>query len=519
MDIRLSEDVELQKWSNHDKAQRNFADRLDRARRLSANGPLLSRRDRQWSTSTFRSTRQYTIEEERKVIKKLDRNVTLFLALLYLLSFLDRSNIGNARIAGLTEDLSLSSNQYEWLLTGFYITYILFEWMALLYRVVPAHIYITLCVAAWGLVASLQSLATSFESLFALRALLGITEAAFGPGAPLFLSFFFKQDELALRVGFFISAAPLSTSFASSLAWVITKTAKRSPIAPWRCLFLVEGFPSVLVAVLAYSTIPDSPSQARFLNRREREIACSRLGPDISAGPTKVKMEKLVWSEVFSSLKDRKIYVTAVMLFCCNVAFSSLPVFLPTIIEEMGYDAISSQALSAPPYIVAFFTTLLVSYLSDLTRNRSTFVCITCVMAAFGYAMVALTGWLRLGPVWRYIGVYLATAGFFSAITVILSWTINMHQSHSKRGAATAIVQYIGQCGPLLGTRLYPDEDKPYFVKGMSICSGFMLMVALLSWALHRHLARLNRVRDQRAKADLTEELDDQSSNAFRYLT
>lgn len=74
----------------------------------------------------------WTIQEEKAVVKKMDRRVVLFVALLYLLSFLDRSNVGNARIAGLEEDLQLRVGQYEWLLSGFYITYIAFEWMALL---------------------------------------------------------------------------------------------------------------------------------------------------------------------------------------------------------------------------------------------------------------------------------------------------------------------------------------------------------------------------------------------------
>jgi len=140
----------------------------------------------------------YTLDEERAVIRKLDRRLVLFVAFLYMLSFLDRSSkheridhpqyqptqasttdIGNARIAGLSEDLHLSSSQCEWLLTSFYCTYIASQWMTLLHRVVPAHIYISLCVASWSLVASLQALAGSFFSMFILRALLGIGEAAF----------------------------------------------------------------------------------------------------------------------------------------------------------------------------------------------------------------------------------------------------------------------------------------------------------------------------------------------------
>ena len=90
--------------------------------------------------------------------------------------------------------------------------------MTLLYRVMPAHIYIYLCVLSWSLIASFQALAGSFLSILILRTLLGVGEAAFSPGIPFLLSFFFKREELAFRTGFSISAAPLATSFASSLA-------------------------------------------------------------------------------------------------------------------------------------------------------------------------------------------------------------------------------------------------------------------------------------------------------------
>ncbi|EKG13517.1 Major facilitator superfamily [Macrophomina phaseolina MS6] len=288
----------------------------------------------------------FTRAEEEAVVKRLDRRLVLFMGLLYMLSFLDRSNIGNAKIAGLSRDLSLSSNQYEWLLTAFYITYILFEWMTLMYRLIPPHIYIPLCVFSWGLLASLQSLSTSFVSLLILRALLGISEAAFGPGVPFYLSFFFRRDELAFRTGLFISAAPLSTSFASTLAWLITKLGEGGPWAPWRLLFLIEGFPSLFVAVWAWSFVPDSPGEARWLSKRQREVAVLRLRRESSGGEGAEKDEErerqrkgegkrgVDLREVVRTLLDPKCYLTALMFFSCNVAFSSVPVFLPTIIQE-----------------------------------------------------------------------------------------------------------------------------------------------------------------------------------------
>ena len=226
--------------------------------------------------------------------------------------------------------------------------------MTLMYRLVPPHIYVSLCVFGWGVVASLQSVATSFGGMVVLRILLGITEAAFGPGVPFYLSLFYKREELAFRIALFISAAPLASSFASSLAWVIVRLSRDGPIAPWRTLFLVEGFPSVIVAVFAWALIPDSPEKARFLVPRQRMVAHRRLGQ----GPRseyfhEPRRQKFNWGEVRKTLSDPKAYITAVsllssvfvctlyvlltvqfMFFSCNVAFSSMPVFLPTIIQE-----------------------------------------------------------------------------------------------------------------------------------------------------------------------------------------
>ena len=95
------------------------------------------------------------------------------------------------------------------------------------------------------------------------------------------------------------------------------------------------------------------------------------------------------------------------------------------------------------------------------------------------------------------MGVYPAAAGFFSAITLILTWTINNQDSDSKRGTGVVMLNLLGQLGPLVGTRLYPDSDKPYYVKGMAVCSVFMFIVALLAWWLRRLLVRENEKQTQ----------------------
>jgi MFS family permease len=217
------------------------------------------------------------------------------------------------------------SGWYEWALTAFYITYIGFEWMALLWRVIPPHIYISILVMSWGLIASLQAVAVNYPMLIALRALLGIGEAGF-TGVPFYLSFFFKRHELAFRTAIFISAAPLATTFASSLAWLIMKVGQNGPIAPWRLLFLVEGFPSVLVAALAWTVIPDSPQTASYLTPRQRKIARLRLRHEQpSTNPMKSthNPNALSLRVIVSVLASPVAWLTAAIFFLTNMAVSS----------------------------------------------------------------------------------------------------------------------------------------------------------------------------------------------------
>ena len=166
----------------------------------------------------------------------------------------------------------------------------------------------------------------------------------------------------------------------------------------------------------------------------------------------------------------------------------------------MGYSTLTSQALAAPPYLLAFIVVLVTSWLSDRWCNRSFFVCFHSLLAAVSYLIIAIAGTQKENAsfAWRYVAVYPAAAGFFSAITIIITWTINNQDSDSKKGTGVAMLNIIGQLGPLIGTHLYPETDGPYYVKGMSVCAGFMTAVGVLSLALRYTLAIKNRTLEEK---------------------
>jgi MFS family permease len=180
----------------------------------------------------------------------------------------------------------------------------------------------------------------------------------------------------------------------------------------------------------------------------------------------------------------------------------------------MGHPALQSQALSAPPYLIAFFTILITAHLSDKMQTRASFIMAHALSSALGYAILALAQPLNIDPMIRYLAVYPATSGFFNVVVLIIAWTINNQPTESKQGGGFTLMQVIGQCGPLIGTRLYPKSDEPFFERGMWTCAAAMSGVVVLAGVLRIHLARENRKLD-RGLSDGIEEADEDEAQGL----
>ncbi|KAL7626386.1 hypothetical protein AAE478_003158 [Parahypoxylon ruwenzoriense] len=416
----------------------------------------------------------YTRAQEYRVVQKLDWNLMTLFFVLYMLAFLDRGNIGNAHIAGLDKDLHLDNSRYQWLINMFYITYVVAEFGVLLWKIFPPHIVGTVVVFGWGLIATVQAGVQNWGGMMALRFLLGVFEACYGPGIIYLLSFFYLRREIGFRCGIFASAAPLASTFAGALAYGITSGHAR--LANWRLLFLVEGLPTILMATVAFFFIPDSPEKARFLTAEEKDIVRSRamrqVGTNANARIGGFKLKDLA-----PVLIDMKAWLCALMYFCGNVSYSSLPVFLPTILQDMGYTAINAQGLSAPPSFAAFLFALITTWVADKTQQRCLVITLTSSVGGVGYIILATVKTVGV----RYFATFLASAGVFATIPNVLGLTLNNQGSDTRRGMSIVLINLIGQCGPFLGTNVFPARQRPRYVEGMSICAAFMFFCAVLA--------------------------------------
>jgi MFS family permease len=344
-------------------------------------------------------------------------------------------------------------------------------------------------VLFWGFIASVQASVTSWAGLMACRFFLGVAEAAYGPGVPLYLTYFYPREKVGFRHGIFIAAAALANAYGGALAYGISQI--NGGLAPWRILFLIEGLPTCVFALVPFFFLPDSIAQATFLDEREREVAYhfvarnQRLDVDKNQG---VRLK-----EMFEGIKDPKSYLPGLMYFSVNVSFASLPLFVPTIIEELGiFTTIQSNGLSAPPYLLCFFYIIFICWCSDHFKMRGPFCALTGVIGAIGFIINATSSSAAV----RYFSIFLSVQ-IFAAVSLLLAWTANIHATESKRAGGYTVLATLGQCGPLLGTNIYPESDSPRFQTGLWVSAAFCLLIAVVSTILSFWLIHENKVMDR----------------------
>jgi len=175
---------------------------------------------------------------------------------------------------------------------------ILFEWLTILWKVFPPHRYAAVVVFLWGFTATMQATTTTWAGMMACRFFLGAIECGFGPGLPLYLSFFYPRHEVGLRIGIFLAGSALANAYGGALAYGLSHIT--SGIAPWRLLFILEGIPTCILAVVTWFCLPDSPGKARFLKAEEREVAVARA----QRQPHAFHFEGLNVKQLFSAFKD-----------------------------------------------------------------------------------------------------------------------------------------------------------------------------------------------------------------------
>ncbi|CAI7654101.1 unnamed protein product [Penicillium bialowiezense] len=434
----------------------------------------------------------YSPAEERKVVWKCDLHVVPILMLLYLLAFLDRINIGNARLQGLEDDLQMKADQYNYALFIFFIPYILFEVPCnLIMKKLAPSTWISGIMVAWGCVTIGQGFVQSWSALMACRFLLGVFEAGFLPGCVYLISTYYKRFELQWRLNLFFSASIISGAISGLLAYGLSYMDGVSGYSSWRWIFILEGIATVVVGAIAKLLIVDWPEKAKFLTERERTILVARLQSENDSFP----MNRLDRAAVWRILNDKKIYLGIIMyLGALNTGYAT-SFFIPSILRDMGWTSLMAQVMSIPIYIVAAVITIGTAYLSDKTKHRFGFVIAGCLIATVGYVILLAQRSVPVGG--KYFALFAVTGGGFIAQPILIGWLSNNISGHYKKAIATAMQIGFGNCGGFVASNVFLSSESPFYLTGYATSLSLIWLCLISAVVLFLLLWSENRRREQ----------------------
>ncbi|KAF2017964.1 MFS general substrate transporter [Aaosphaeria arxii CBS 175.79] len=447
---------------------------------------------------------------DKALVWKIDLWLIPWLSLLYLLSFLDRTNIGNARVAHMEKAIGMTGRDYNDALTIFFISYAGAEPLTniVLKRYSPRWFF-TGIILAWGLIMTLMGCVQNQAGLLACRWFLGLAEAGLFPGVNYYLSCWYKRNELGMRAALFFSAAALAGSFGGLLAAAISKMDGVGGYEGWRWIFILEGLMTVFVGFFCWWMVNDFPDTARFLTPDEKLRALRRLRADNQASAEK---EKLNRRYVFSALKDWKTWGYAVCYMGCLCPLYSFSLFLPTILLGMGYKDTKAQLMSVPPYAAAAAMTVFIGWFADRTKWRGYCNMAVSFTGCVGFAMLLASSNVHV----QYAGTFLGAVGIYPTVSNTLTWASNNVEGVYKRGVMVGVVVGWGNMNGVVSSNIYMPKDKPLYRIGHGIVLAYMFLF-LFGGSVFMHFA-LKRENALRKSGKRDHWLEGKTEEDIRYM-
>ncbi|KAG7925548.1 hypothetical protein KL934_005423 [Ogataea polymorpha] len=450
----------------------------------------------------------------KRLIRHMDLRIMPILSAMYFFSALDRSNIGNAKVAGMNTDIGISDAQYSTAVSIVYSTYLPFMLPGVLlmmrYFNNKKREYLGCMVALWSLVSIFTMFASGYGSLIACRLLLGLFEASFFTSISLIISDFYFQSELSQRVSYLFAASAFSSAFGSLIGTGITKI--KSGLAPWRYLYLIEGLLSFAASFWMMFGMPNSPEEVangeeeiRVLEWRNEQRRLFMMND----GDKK--------SEAFAAFCDPKVYLSTIIQFCQDILMYGFSTFLPSILRsDLGYTSLQAQYLTVPCYMLSGIVFILAARISDKTRIRGPLIIFLDMFGVVGYALIL--GNTSSGV--KYFACYLICMCLYVP-GLNEAWLATNLAPRFKRAIGLGINQTLGNIAGVVSAQIY--REPPKYVLGHAFTLGCIGMGIVSSGLNTFLLVRRNKANIKACETGvdargLKREIGDDSIE-FRFVT
>jgi len=333
--------------------------------------------------------------------------------------------------------------------------------------------------------------------------MLGMFEAGLFPGVIYYLSCWYKRSELGSRAAVFFSAATASGAFGGLLAAAISNMDGIGGKPGWAWIFILEGLLTVIAGIASFWIIQDFPDTAKFLTDEERVFVIRRLQGDdqFSAAGEDFKM-RYVWDSIF----DWKTWAAILINSGVDGPLYSFSLFLPSIINQLGFNSTPANLLTVPVYVVACIFTCGVGFSADKYGHRGWF--------NIGFMCIGMAGYIVLvasrNAALSYFAVYLAAVGIYPCVPNTISWISNNVEGSYKRSVTLAMVTSFGNINGAASSNFYRGRDKPWYTLGHGITLMYIAVGLVSSATFMFLLRRENHKRDRGERDEIIKGVSDE---------
>lgn len=426
--------------------------------------------------------------------KKIARRIIPFLIVCYLVSYLDRVNLGFAALT-FRKDLALSAEVFGLGAGIFFLGYFLAEVPSnILLEKIGARIWIARIMITWGVISAGMSLVQGERSFYAVRFLLGLAEAGFFPGIILYLTYWYTSAERAKIVGLFMVAVPLSSVVGAPLSsWILEAFANVGGLTGWQWLFIVEALPAVLLGVVVYFFLDDGPAQATWLTDEEKRTISAHLAAERSG------REAIRSFTLRRALTHPRVIALGLVYFGLVTGLYGFGFWAPQIVKAFGLSIAATGWVVAIPFVCGAMVMVPWTHHSDATGERTWHV----VLPAFVGGAGLIVGSYLSSPVLAMVALTIGSVGTFAALPTF--WTLpTALLTGTAAAGGIALINAIGNVGGFVGPYLVGwIKDNALAMKivgdqaganalSIAVIGGFMIAAGLLALVLG-HDADLER--------------------------
>lgn len=415
---------------------------------------------------------------------KTDLFILPLLASIYFLAQMGRSDLGNAKVAGLDDDLSLTPDMYSNVASIFIAGYLVFQLPGtLLLRQIGPSFQFSGAMILWGVITVCTVKATSYGQLMAIRFLIGVIEA-FIQGSILYLSFWYRYTELATRGAIVYSTSALAGSFNGLLSYGVQKDlGGRNGWTAWQWIFFIEGMIPIIWGFVVLALLPPTPEQVRFgftEDEKKMIMTRSRAAHNTGNGTIRPKL-------ILKLLIDPKFWMTTIVNCGNHYCANALQNFIPALLHEsMGYSELQSQLMSVIVYAVTFVSIIGSCWVSDRLKMRGPVIMADSALSCVGLVLLLVLS----QPAGRLVAACITAAGAYPIVVLTLTWTATNHPGYTYRASAAALINVFSQAVAIAGNMSF--DDPPFYRKGLGSSLGMIALSGVVAGLLDWYLKILN---------------------------